>query len=288
MSDYKSNNAWDDTRVAGAQNAGPSPAAERKQEGYELGDVRLEGHGAPSPERSGNIGPWFLSGLTLAGAAAFAYLVHVPLQKEAATLAQELAEARSEVDKLVKENESLAQTKSELESAQAQLALTVQQKEAALAELTRDQEELAQKLEAEITKGDILIKQRGGELVVDVSDQILFDSGAAELNEQGKSVLKRVGETFAKSQDKVIQVGGHTDDVPISPKLVEKFPSNWELSTARASHVVRFLQEEAKIPGKRLMATGFSQYRPVGSNATKKGRSKNRRIEVVLLPAAPK
>src|SRR5690606_19606235 len=117
---------------------------------------------------------------------------------------------------------------------------------------------------------------------------ILFDSGEAELNDGGKKVLAKVGETFAKMGDKIIQVGGHTDDVPISPKLHDRFPSNWELSTARATHVVRFLQDEGKIPGSRLLATGFSQYRPVASNASRGGRKKNRRIEVVLLPAAPK
>jgi chemotaxis protein MotB len=285
MSDYKSNSAWDDTRMVKPADAGPNPSAERQAEGYELGNVKVGDYSQPPPRPRGSAAPWIFTVLTLGAAGAFVGLVHLPLKGQVDELSADLAESRAQQEKLVSQIENLERTKGELESKQAELAQTVQQKEEALAELTHDQEELAAKLEHEIKKGDVLIKQRGGELVVDVSDQILFDSGAAELNEQGKSVLLKVGETFSKSKDKVIQVGGHTDDVPISPKLLEKFPSNWELSTARASHVVRFLQEQAKIPGQRLLATGFSQYRPASTNATKNGRRKNRRIEVVLLPA---
>jgi hypothetical protein len=83
---------------------------------------------------------------------------------------------------------------------------------------------------------------------------------------------------------KLIQVTGHTDDSPPTAKIRERFPTNWELSVARASNVVRFLQESAGIPGKRLIAAGFGQYRPVATNANHAGRARNRRIEIVLMP----
>ena len=120
--------------------------------------------------------------------------------------------------------------------------------------------------------------------MVDLVDKLLFEQGQAEINETGKRVLVQVADTFRKLEDKIIQVGGHTDSVPISEKLVQIFPTNWELSTTRATNVVRFLQDECKLPGERLIAAGFSQYRPVSSNKTSSGRKRNRRIEVTLLP----
>jgi len=120
--------------------------------------------------------------------------------------------------------------------------------------------------------------------VVDLIDKIVFDSGEAELNDAGKEVLRQVGETLAKVPDEILQVTGHTDNKPISRKLAERFPTNWELSVARATNVVRFLQEEVKIPGDRLVAAGMAEYRPVATNRTATGRRRNRRIEVRLLP----
>ena len=295
MGDYKSGDAWDPTMMTGekAQGAGGErgggpaapPVAKHRDDEFELGDVRVaDSHHYPR-QRSSRV-PWFITLLVLALGAALAFFYYLPLDTRAKQINAELAAAQAENSKLVDKLGDLEKKRAELESSQAQLQSTVHEREAALAELTKTQDELAQKLQAEIQKGDVLIKQREGQLVVDLVDQIMFDSGAAELNEQGKAVLKKVGETFLKFPDKVIEVGGHTDNVPISPKLGSRFPSNWELSTARATNVVRFLQDESKIPGQRLVAAGFSEFRPTGSNKTATGRRRNRRIEVVLLPAA--
>jgi chemotaxis protein MotB len=83
-----------------------------------------------------------------------------------------------------------------------------------------------------------------------------------------------------------VQVQGHTDDVPISGRLAERFPSNWELSAARAVNVARFLQERGVDPT-LLSATGYSEYRPRAGNDTPEGRQQNRRIEILLGPHAP-
>jgi len=93
-----------------------------------------------------------------------------------------------------------------------------------------------------------------------------------------------VGKILKSTTDKIIRVEGHTDNVPIHPRLQKQFPTNWELSTTRATNVVRFLQEEVGIEGLRLQAVGMAEYRPVASNATSAGRSQNRRIEIALLP----
>ena len=80
-------------------------------------------------------------------------------------------------------------------------------------------------------------------------------------------------------------VEGHTDNVPIRNALKAKFPSNWELSTARATSVVRFLQDQGGIDPSKLSATGLSYFRPVAANDTPEGREQNRRIEIVLAPS---
>jgi len=85
--------------------------------------------------------------------------------------------------------------------------------------------------------------------------------------------------------DKQIQVSGHTDSHPISEKLATQFPTNWELSTARAVNVVRFLQEKANVPAKNLVATGYGEYHPIASNKSSSGRARNRRIEILLTPS---
>ena len=289
MGQYKSRDAWDATRLSDErrEEGGPSPADEAKREDYELGNLSLSESPSP-PVVQTSKAAWWLTGLVAIGAALFFALVHLPVIQQSREQAHELALATDTNARLSARLAELDQARTELEAAQAQLQSAVEQKEQALAELTRAQEELAQKLEQEIKKGDVLINQRAGQLVVELVDQILFDSGEAELNDQGKAVLKKVGETLLKVPDKVLEVGGHTDNVPISPKLVDRFPSNWELSTARATNVVRFLADEVKVPGSRLVATGFSEFRPVTSNTTKSGRRKNRRIEVVLLPALAK
>jgi chemotaxis protein MotB len=114
-------------------------------------------------------------------------------------------------------------------------------------------------------------------------DKILFDSGSADIKKNGKAVLDRVAEILGTITDKQIRIEGHTDNVPIGPVLAIKFPTNWELSTARSTTVVRYLQEKGVDP-RFLSATGYSEYRPVESNESDEGKAKNRRIEIVLIP----
>jgi chemotaxis protein MotB len=117
---------------------------------------------------------------------------------------------------------------------------------------------------------------------VDLAEQIFFDSGRATLKKGGREVLKKVGAALKDYEDKVIRVVGHTDNVPVAKSLQTTFPSNWELSVARATNVVRFLQE-AGVPPERMIPSGRGEYDPVAPNDTPEGRQKNRRIEIMLI-----
>jgi chemotaxis protein MotB len=145
---------------------------------------------------------------------------------------------------------------------------------------------IATSLKDEIATQDIEIVEMEDTLKVVFIDKILFDSGSAEINEKGKQLLLVVAESVRDNTDESILVEGHTDNLPLGPTLKEKFPSNWELSVARAAAVVRFLQKEGRVQPERLAAHGYSFYRPVASNKNKEGRRQNRRIEIILGPSS--
>jgi chemotaxis protein MotB len=161
-------------------------------------------------------------------------------------------------------------------------------REARLAQMKNTYDQLVGKLETEIQRGEVTISELQGKLTVNMVERILFDSGKAEIKPAGLDVLRRVGNILNEAQDKVVQVEGHTDSIPISGRLKERFPSNWELSTARAANVVHFLQEQVGIPGERLAVTGYGPYRPIADNDSPDGREQNRRIQIVLVPAEAK
>lgn len=128
---------------------------------------------------------------------------------------------------------------------------------------------------------DLSVEVKNGKVYVSLSDKLLFPSGSATLNKEGKDAIGKLGEVLRKNPKINIDVVGHTDSVPIN---TAKYADNWELSTARATTITRLLTEEYKIPGSRLTASGMSKYNPVESNETKEGRAKNRRTEIILTP----
>jgi chemotaxis protein MotB len=131
----------------------------------------------------------------------------------------------------------------------------------------------------------VKVVPRNNRLVIQLPGDILFDSGKDDLKPQGKEVLGQVAEVIRGDKDlmnRYFLVAGHTDNVPVAKSLRGTFPTNWELSVARATNVVRFLQE-AGIPPERMVASGRGQYDPVASNDTPEGRQKNRRIEIMLI-----
>ena len=139
-------------------------------------------------------------------------------------------------------------------------------------------------LKDQIAAQEIEVVEVDDKLKVIFLDKILFDTGSVEINPRGKELLMIMASSLKETEDHDIVVEGHTDNVPLSVALRKCFPSNWELSTARASAVVRFFQQKGGIQPKRLTARGYSYFRPVVPNDTEKGRRQNRRIEIILGP----
>ena len=150
-------------------------------------------------------------------------------------------------------------------------------------DLSRANRDLSQELKDEIAKGNITINQLRDRLTVSVLQEVLFGSGKTEIHQDGKKVLDSVANILKGIDNRAIMIEGNTDNVPIGSKLVDKFPTNWELSTARATTVLRYLQEKGVKP-EHLGAAGFSEYHPVAPNDTDASRQKNRRIDIVLTP----
>ena len=144
-------------------------------------------------------------------------------------------------------------------------------------------QDLLQEMKAEIAQGEITITELKGKLTVDVVDKILFASGQAKVKKEGLAVLKRVVDILKTVEDKNIRIEGHTDNVPITSRLAKFYPTNWELSAARAINVTRYLQEQGIDPV-ILSATAYGEYQPVADNETPEGRAKNRRIAIILTP----
>ena len=203
------------------------------------------------------------------------------LQGQAASLTAALEKLKQENEQ---EKQRHARFQQQAEKLGSELERTIAERETAQRALETARAELVQQLHAEIQRGDVFVRLRGSDLVVDVSDKVLFDPGEAEIKESGKEVLKQVARTLRRVPGSVFQVGGHTDSTAIVSKDVrEKYPTNWELSAARATTVVRYLSEKQGVPGKQLVAAGFARFRPVASNRTKEGRARNRRIEIAVL-----
>jgi chemotaxis protein MotB len=216
--------------------------------------------------------------------AAFYLLAYQPRAKE-------LDEARREASLCVQERSALKSRVSDLEAMledvrreSAELAEQIRQREERLAQAQSTQDEIVAKLQQEIASGQIQVERLRGQLRVDMVDEILFDSGEAALKPVGKEVLRKLASALAGT-DRQIRVQGHTDDVPIKGRLAQTFPTNWELSAARAVNVVRFLQDGAGLDPVHLSASALSQYRPRVPNDGPEGRQKNRRIEILLEPA---
>lgn len=133
-------------------------------------------------------------------------------------------------------------------------------------------------MEPLVKEGQVRVTQSARGIAVEINASVLFAPGQAALESGSIKVLKAVGLVLAQVPND-IQVEGHTDNTPISTVA---YPSNWELSTARASSVVRLFIDTG-VPGGRLVAVGYGENRPVESNATPEGRSRNRRVTIMIL-----
>jgi len=219
-------------------------------------------------------------------------LIALKSSKHATALESDLSSARASNSALTRERDEtkakLSALTDEKQKLSGELQETAAEKLAAQAELERTRAELASKLASEIKQGEVVLRLRRGDLVVDVADKVLFDTGKADVSARGQAVLRQVASSIVRMPKHVFQVSGHTDAARVkSADVREHYPTNWELSTARATNVVRFLQEKCGIPGRRLVAAGYAENQPVASNATEKGKQRNRRIEIALIKEVP-
>jgi flagellar motor protein MotB len=146
-------------------------------------------------------------------------------------------------------------------------------------ELQTAYDALVADLRGEVDSREIRVRQFREKLEINFVDKVLFNSGSAEITPHGREILLKVGGVLGRVKGKSIYVVGHTDTMPIHSAL---YPSNWELSTARSSSVIRFLTETGGLTPERLTAMGRAFYQPVASNATPEGRHENRRVEIIV------
>lgn len=145
------------------------------------------------------------------------------------------------------------------------------------------QQMLTETVEKVVRSEGVTVTRLDERLRILVPDTLLFSSGSAEISEEGTRILLAVSKRLSQFAGPV-EVQGHTDDRPIRGKLSKLYPTNWELSTARATAVVRLMEEQGGIDSRRLLGAGMSMHRPIAANDTEEGRAKNRRIEIVVTP----
>ncbi len=198
------------------------------------------------------------------------------LKAENDELSQRIAQLDAEIKVLEAQLDDLAReagvTKAELEELRKEKA-----KRLAELQVYRD---LFGQLQALVDAGTIQVEFRKGMLVVKLSSAILFDSGKTDLKGEGQTALADLAKALKTVKGRDFLVSGHTDNVPIK---TARFKSNWELSTARAVEVVKYLIEVG-MGADHLGAAGFGENDPAADNSTEEGRAQNRRIEIVLLP----
>lgn len=199
----------------------------------------------------------------------------------------ELSDAQRRIEQLEGENRELREVlqaqgrdltdmqslREQLEAARAR-ERTQQERLAALRNMARQFREM-------VAAGQLRVRIVRGNMVVELPESVLFDSGRAELRRTGSETLERVANVLASVPNRQFLVAGHTDNVPIGRR--SRYDSNWELSAARGVAVVRFFTEHG-LPAERVAAAGYADTQPVANNDTDEGRAQNRRIEIIVLP----
>jgi chemotaxis protein MotB len=193
------------------------------------------------------------------------------------------AKLRGELERLGKNVDSILQEKGTLSKAldDAKTRLDELRKAQAAAEARAQLfQQFVQKLKKMIDAGQLKVGTRAGRLVIQLPNDVLFDSGQTAIKPAGKEALTQLAKVLVTVRGRAFQVGGHTDNLPIQ---TARFPSNWELSTARAVEVVKLLIAQGADP-RALSAAGYGEFDPVSGNDSPDGKARNRRIELTLQP----
>ncbi|HEX3343768.1 MAG TPA: OmpA family protein [Polyangiaceae bacterium] len=209
-------------------------------------------------------------------------------QDEYDAKAKEAEAAKAQVGvlqgQLATDESQIAQLKTAVGAAQAQ-AMTDEQK-AQLAEAqdrAKTLDDMQTKFKRMIDAGHLKVTTRHGRVALQLHNDVLFDTGEADVKPAGKTALAEIAAALRGVGAKRFQVAGHTDTQPITTEKKKLFPTNWELSTARAIAVVKLLTSEGVDPS-TLSAAGYGPYDPVAPNGSSDGQAKNRRIEITLVP----
>jgi len=202
------------------------------------------------------------------------------LQQRMKTFLADVHNTRAYTQKLMIEKAQLIDRIKETETGARELTVAMEEAKRTV----QIQQQLIASLKQEIATGQVKITQFASRTTIHLKDNILFDSGEASIKPSGVAVLKKIGKTLKTIRDKRIQVEGHTDSRPLRWEYREKYPTNWELSAARAAIIVRYLIDDVGIDATRLSAVGYGLYQPVASNDSPEGQQANRRVEFALLP----
>lgn len=181
-------------------------------------------------------------------------------------LREDLARRKERIQELEKEKEALAKEKKALEKMRA------------------ENERIQEEFQDYMVKSEIEIREAQKGLVISFIDKVLFDSGRAEIKPRAYPVLEKVAQIIGNYPNRPVLIEGHTDNVPIGSQLRSRYQTNWELSTARAVTILRYLIEKHNLSQKQLAAAGYGEFHPIADNETDEGRQKNRRVEIVIMP----
>lgn len=205
-----------------------------------------------------------------------------PPSADCSALAEELERLQNAVPAAGTDGaERLAELEQGLVECRA-LAQELEERQLSEARMAEAFQDMIRELQDEIRAKEVAIESIAGQLKIDILGSILFKPGSRHITPQGLQVLERLLPSLAKLEDRQVYVTGHTDDVDISADYQRFFPSNWELSAARAAAVVRFITEHSAFPPQRLAAVGFGPYQPEADNETPEGRARNRRVELLV------
>ncbi|SEA20355.1 OmpA/MotB family protein [Pedobacter hartonius] len=218
------------------------------------------------------------------------------LEKTVAKLKRDTADLNGRLNELQGKYDAMSGNYSKLKSnsstAISKLSDDLKKREQRLKEVEdvlRKRDEASNKLKEKLqeallgfTKSGLTVEMKNGKVYVSLTDKLLFPSGSIIIDEKGKQALSQLAKVLKEQPEIIIAVEGHTDSQKINN--LGQIKDNWDLSVLRSTSVVRFLTETEKVPGIRLTATGKGEFQPLEANTTPDGRSKNRRIEIVLSP----
>ena len=213
--------------------------------------------------------------------------------KETQKLLSELQEAQANLQKKEDLLRQLEQNLDAKKTSLDELTFELDKRNARLAELENilnAQKKLVQDLKSKVSEAllgfennGLTVTMKNGKVYVSLDEKLLFKSASWEIDANGKNALKKLAGVLEKNPDIQITIEGHTDNVPYNPGN-SQLKDNWDLSTKRATSVIRVLLEGSKIDAKRLTAAGRSQYLPVDDRNTADAHQKNRRTEIILTP----